>query len=141
MTSLVGEVAFNYSDFNGRYVIGTGLWEFETMWSKASNRSIHIYNDPPSIHGVALASRDYADFGQVAAAASLNYTSKSRTPMVGQVVVLRNNQGFYAAIQVMSVRDNTRGDTDDEVRFRYAIQTDGSDDLSDFQGLSTNGHN
>lgn len=54
MTSPVGEVAFNYSNFNGRYVIGSGEAEFETKWTKASNRRIHIYDDPESIYGVAL---------------------------------------------------------------------------------------
>ncbi len=135
MTSLVGEVTFDYSDFNGCYVIGNGFREFETKWSKASNRSISIYNDPPSIYGVALAPKDWTDLGQVTTAASLNYTSRSRTPRVGQLVVLRNQNGFYAAIRVMAIKDNTRGDTHDEVRFRYVIQPDGTDDFSDFLGI------
>ena len=46
MTSPVGEVVFDYSNFNGRYIIGSGTAEFETEWTKASNRSIRIYNDP-----------------------------------------------------------------------------------------------
>ena len=54
MTSPVGEVVFDYSNFNGRHTIGSGTAEFETKWSKASNDSIHIYNDPDSINGVAL---------------------------------------------------------------------------------------
>ena len=55
MTSLVGEAVFDYSNHNGRYVIGRGTLEFETKWSKASNLSVHMYNDPPSINGLALA--------------------------------------------------------------------------------------
>ena len=55
MTSLVGEAVFDYSNHNGRYVIGRGTLEFETKWSKASNLSVHVYNDPPSINGLALA--------------------------------------------------------------------------------------
>ena len=42
MTSLTGEVAFEYSNYNRRYVIGTGVLEFETMWTQASNSSIHV---------------------------------------------------------------------------------------------------
>ena len=34
MTSLVGEVVFDYSNYNGLYVIGRGPLEFETKWSK-----------------------------------------------------------------------------------------------------------
>ena len=135
MTSLAGKVAFDYSDFNGRYVIGNGLWEFETKWSKASNQSIHIYNDPRSIHGVALGPEEWTDFGQVTAAKSLNYTSRSRRLRVGRVVVLCNSHGFYAALRVLDIKDNTRGDDRDEVRFRYVIQPNGQDDFSDLPGF------
>ena len=55
MTSPTGEVVFDYSNFNGRYVLGSGVLEFETKWSSASATRIHVYNDPPSINGVALA--------------------------------------------------------------------------------------
>ncbi len=47
MTSPTGEVVFDYSSHNGRYMIGSGVLEFETKWSSASDTSIHVYNDPP----------------------------------------------------------------------------------------------
>ena len=127
MTSLSGEAVFNYANHNGRYVIGHGKLEFETKWSKASNTSIHVVNDPPSINGIALGRRDWTEIDQVAGAASLDYTSFVRTPLVGQVVVFRNVAGFYAAVRVLEIKDDTRGDDNDELRFRYAIQPDGSD--------------
>ncbi len=42
-------------------------------------------------------------------------------------MVLRNVEGFYAAVQVLEIKDDTRGDDSDELRFRYAIQPDGYD--------------
>ena len=39
MASLTGEVVFDYSSHNGKYVIGSAPLEFETAWSKASNTS------------------------------------------------------------------------------------------------------
>ena len=130
MTSLSGEAVFNYANHNGRYVIGHGKLEFETKWSKASNTSIHVVNDPPSINGIALGRRDWTEIDQVADAASLDYTSRVRTPPVGQVVVFRNVAGFYAAVRVLEIKDDTRGDDSDELRFRYAIQVDGSDNFA-----------
>ena len=130
MTSLSGEAVFNYANHNGRYVIGHGSLEFETAWTKASNTSIHVYNYPPSINGLALGSQDWTDIDQVAGAASLDYTSCVRTPMVGQIVVFRNVAGFYAAVQVLEIKDDTRGDASDELRFRYAIQSEGSDNFA-----------
>lgn len=134
MTSPTGEVVFDYSSFNGRYVIGSGVLEFETKWTKASDTSIYVLNDPPSINGVALA-RGCESISQVQSAASLDYTSRHRTPSVGQIVVLRNTGGFYAAVHVLGVKDDSRHDNRDEIRFRYAIQSNGSADFTEFVDL------
>ena len=131
MTSPTGEVAFDYGSHNGRYVIGSRMLEFETKWTKASNTTIRVYNDPATINGVALA-RGCAPISQVTDAASLDYTSRARTPSLGQIVVLRNTEGFYATIRVLGIKDDTRGDDRDELRFRYAIQSDGSDSFAGF---------
>jgi len=125
MDSCTGEVVFNYSNHNGCYMIGRGKWEFETKWSKASNTSIHIYNDPPSIRGVAIA-REASLFSQVIDDKGLDFTSRARTVNVGQIVVLQNSNKFYAVLQILKVKDDTRGDDCDELHFQYAIQTDGS---------------
>ena len=131
MTSPTGEVVFDYSSYNGRYVIGSGVLEFETKWTKASDTSIHVYNDCPSINGVALA-RGCDSISQVGNAASLDYSSRTRTPSLGQIVVLRNTEDFYAAIHVLGIKDDSRHDDRDELRFRYAIQANGSGDFTEF---------
>ena len=127
---------FDYSSFNGHYVIGSGVLEFETMWTKASDTSIHVYNDPRSINGVALA-REPTAISQVTDASSLDYTSRTRTPRLGQIVVLRNIRGFYAALHVLGIKDESRQDDRDELRFRYAIQSDGTDDFREFSDLAS----
>ena len=134
MTSQVGEVVFDYSSLDGRYVIGSGLAEFETMWSKASNGSIHVYNDPQSINGVAL-DRNTTSIHGVSNAEALNFTSRSRCPATGEIAVLRNTNGFYAAVHVLDIKDSRRGDDRDELRFRYAIQTDGTDSFVGFRDV------
>ena len=134
MTSPTGEVVFDYSSYNGRYIISSGVLEFETKWSSASDTRIHVYNDPPSINGVALAF-GCRSISQVASAASLDYTSRSRRPSLGQIVVLRNTGGFYATIQVLAIKNAGHRDARDELRFRYAIQSDGTDDFTEFVNL------
>lgn len=134
MASPVGELVFDYSSYDGRYIIGTGEWWFETQWTKASDKSIHVYNDPPSINGIALAP-EYSSISQVSNADTLDYTSRCRAPKQGQIVVMRNTEGFYSAIQLLKIKDNSRDDDVDELRFRYAIQTDGSDNFSKFSGM------
>ncbi len=134
MSSLTGEAVFDYSSYNGRYVIGNGTLEFETKWSKGSNTAIHLYNDPASIHGVALAPR-CTSISSVSNAETLDYTSPARTVGLGGVAVLRNTAGFYAALHVTGIKDDSRGHPEDELRFRYAIQADGSDSFAEFEGL------
>ena len=134
MTSPTGEVVFDYSSYNGHYVIGRGQLEFETDWSKASDTSIHLDNDPDSINGVAVVKR-CTSIGQVVNAASLDYTSRVRTPRRGEIVVLRNTNGFYAAVHVLDIKDDSRNDERDELRFRYAIQSNGSDNFTEFKDL------
>ena len=131
MTSLFGEVVFDYSSYNGRYVIGHGKAEFETDWSKASDRGIYVLNDPPTINGVAVP-RGCTLITQVRNAASLDYSSRVRTVPLGGVAVLRNNGGFYACLRILEIMDDSRDDDKDELRFRYAIQSNGSDDFAEF---------
>lgn len=40
--NISGEVEFDYSNYNGLYIIGTGSMQFELKFSGASNGSIHI---------------------------------------------------------------------------------------------------
>ena len=136
MTSPMGEAAFDYSGHNGRYVIGREQLEFETMWTKASDTGIHLYNDPPSIHGVALA-RSCRSIEEVTSAAALDYTSRARTIPRGGVAVLQNVNGFYAALHILDIKDDTRGHDRDELRFRYVIQADGLDDFTAFTESAT----
>ena len=134
MTSPTGEVVFDYSSHNGRYIIGRGQLVFETRWSKASDTSIHVLNDPPSINGVALA-RGCTSIAQVVNAESLDYTSCVQTPKRGEIVVFRNVNGFYAAVHVLDIKDDSRSDDRDELRFRYAVQSNGSDGFAEFKDV------
>ena len=132
MTSLTGEVVFDYSSYNGRYVIGHEQLEFETKWTKASDTTIYVSNDPPSINGVALAKR-CAYIREVKNGKLLDFTSRTRTPKRGEIVVLRNVHGFYAAIHVLDIKDDSRRDDRDELRFRYAIQSNDTDSFVEFK--------
>jgi hypothetical protein len=119
-----GRATFDYSNNNGLYTIGQGDLMFETKWSKASDTAIHLYNDPPSIHSIAIAA-GAASIEAVLDADSYDESSRSRTLQEGEVAVLKNRQGNYAALQVLDVKDRTRLDDRDEVTFRFVINPDG----------------
>lgn len=123
-----GEVTFDYSSFDGCYRIGNGACLFETKWSKASDTSIYCLNDPPSISGVALAPKN-AKLAEINDASALDYTSRHRTPEEHRIVLIQNNNGFYAALKILDIKDD-RMDDRDKVTFRYWILTDGGKDFS-----------
>ncbi len=129
VSSLSGEVAFDYSAFNGHFILGSGLLQFETMWSTGDDRSIVLYNDPPSISGVAVA-HDATGIADVTDGSIYDFTSRTQRPRIVQVAVLRNDHGFYAAIQILQIKDKTRGPDRDEIRIRFAIQSNGSPSFS-----------
>ncbi|PYJ38777.1 MAG: hypothetical protein DME81_04480, partial [Verrucomicrobia bacterium] len=107
--ALCGDVAFDYSSHDGRFEFGHGDLAFESRWTRASNRSIYCYNDAPSIRGVAVAPVG-ADFKALGDVSTLDFTSRTRCPAVGQFVVLQNTKGFFALLRIESIGDMTRGD-------------------------------
>lgn len=120
-----GRVTFDYSNNNGRYCIGSGEYMFETDWSKSSDRNIQLLNDPASISTVAVV-KDKDVISEVSDARIYDGSSRVRRPNVGQIAVLRNANGFWAAIKITEIRDDTRGSSFDEITFDYVIQTNGS---------------
>lgn len=127
--AMSGEVTFDYSTFDGRYVIGSGATAFETAWSKGSDTSIHLYNDPASIHGIAIA-RGATKFEQISDASAHDFTSRVRTVKTGEIAVLRNANDFYAAVQVLRVEDDSRGAPSDALTIRYVILPNGEKDFA-----------
>lgn len=110
-------------------VIGAGSSAFETKWGKASDTSIHLYNDPVGIHGVAIA-RGATTIDQICDADSYDFTSRHRTVNVGEIAVLQNSDGFFAAVEILQVKDDSRGAQGDALTIRYVILPDGVKDFA-----------
>lgn len=125
-----GEATFNYASYDGRFVIGVDPWSFETSWTGATEGAAHLYDD--GVESIAIA-EDVASIGQVNAAivAAGDFTSSARTAEVGQIALLRNKAGYYAAVQPLEVSYSTVP-SGNVMRLRFAIQTDRSTDFSAF---------
>ena len=115
-----GEVEFDYDNNNGRYMIGAGSMQFKLSFSSASNVSIHIYNDPTSIEGIALA-YGASSFSDITDASVFDYTSRSRTPKTGEFITLVNQNGFFAAIKLGEIKIRSHGIERSSVSFEYKI--------------------
>lgn len=133
-SSLQGEASFDYSNHDGRFRIGEGHFEFETCWSKASNVSIYGYTDSPTVRALALAPQG-ASLTTIPSVEELDFTSRVRTAELGRFLVLQNRHGVYATLQILEIKDNTRGDKEDLLRFCYWILTDGSSRFSEAEEL------
>ena len=120
-----GQITFDYSNNNGEYAIGSGELMFETKWSKSSDHNIILYNDPTSILTVAVV-KDKQQINEIDDARAYDGSSRTRRPNVGQIAVLKNANGFFAAVKIISIKDDTRGSQFDELSFDYVIQTNGT---------------
>lgn len=124
-----GVVTFDYSDNDGKYTLGQGEFMFECSFSKASDTSIHTYRDSQNIMSIALV-KDVDDYRKIKDARVYSNNSRVRTVNVNQIAIYQNKNGFYAAIKILSIRDDSRGNDNDEVTFEYFIQTNGSPDFT-----------
>lgn len=127
--SSIGKVTFDYGSNSGRYSIGLGELLFTLYFSNHGSSSVHFCSDAPSVRAVALAIGT-KEINEIKDARVYNYTSRVRQLYVGQVGVVQNNNGFYAAIKVHGVKHIDPNTGEGEIVFDYVIQTNGSVDFS-----------
>lgn len=124
-----GRVIFDYSNTNGVRKIGTGSALFETMWTRGGIDNIYAYNDPPSIDKIAIAI-NVENIQEIRDAKRFDYSSRVRHLKRGQILLLRNIDGYYAAIKILNVKSAGYNDDVDEVCFDYVILPDKGRDFS-----------
>ncbi len=117
--------SFNYSNNNGKYVIGHGICTFTTKWSKASDKLIHAYSDPSNIECIALIKNCY-DLTSITIheLSSYDYSSRYRDAAIGDVIIWKNTSGHYLLTLIKSIQDDTRGTDSDLLECDYRIITD-----------------
>ena len=123
--------SIDYRNHDGRIMLGMGDWLFETKWSKSGSGSIYVVNDPPGIKGVAVAPHcSKIEEVDEKVFAMANFTSRSRQPAKGQVVLIENIAGYVAAVELLEITVAPEGMPGTAVVGRYKILTDRSRDFS-----------
>ena len=117
-----GTVTFDYSNNNGRYVLGSGEMLFETQWSGADQSSIYAYCDPTSIRSVALAI-NINEITEITDASIFNTSSRVRRPKLNEIIIWQNTSGYYLATKVKKLACRSREAKADSVTFTYKIQS------------------
>ena len=117
-SSFESTVTFDYSNNDGKYIIGIGEYAFTTMWTKASDMSIYAYSD--SVKKIALV-KGISSLEELTTTEGLDFTSRCRTPQVGDSIIWINAFGNIANTRILEIKDCTRHDSKDEVKFEYKI--------------------
>jgi hypothetical protein len=124
-----GAISVDYRSHNGDIDIGRGDWRFETTWSTAGNGAIHTYSDrgvriavAPGVQTLDRVTRHVFE--------QADFTSRSRRPRAGEVVLLENSAGYAAAIEIEEVRVTPESAFGTVLNARYRILTDRSRDFS-----------
>lgn len=127
--ALYGSVTFDYTNNDHLFALGEAQYLFESMWTKASNTSIHAYRDGKSIEAIALV-KGVASISGIEDAEAYDFSSRVRTPQLGQIVIWRNVNGLYAATRVLAITDDSRGDETNNLTIEYVILAEGGRDFS-----------
>jgi hypothetical protein len=122
-----GTFSVDYRNHNGCFSLGSEEWRFETKWSSGGQGSIHVYNDPSGIKGIAVASgaKSIEEVSEAIVSLS-NFTSRVRTPRSGQVVLFENSSGYLAAVELGEITISPEGEPGTAIKGRYRILTDRS---------------
>ena len=123
-----GTVLHNYSNTDGICVLGEGEWKFSTKWGKRDKKSIYCYNFESNIDGIALAMYErnnkmieFLNKINLQVIKEFDFSSKSRSPKLGEIVIWKNTHGNYLATKVCDIKDRDRNDTLDEVTLEYRM--------------------
>lgn len=120
--ALSGKITFDYTNNNGRFVLGAGEMAFETAWSNGSNTSIFVYNDPPSIKTVAIAV-DTKNIKEILDASVYDTSSRARSPQLGEIAIWQNSAGYYLTTKIEKIQSRSHGCQSNEVVFTYEINS------------------
>lgn len=115
-----GKVSFDYKRNNGSYVIGEGDYVFNTHWSECGHNSIYCYRD----HVYRLGyNPEFKEFPTPNEFISFDFSSRTRSVNVGEIVLLENIHHKFAALKILKVIRRNE-DIDHLLEFEYKIYID-----------------
>jgi len=116
-------VTFDYSNNNGAVFIGKEDKQFNLSFSKASNTSIHFYSSKHSNKSNCIAICRVKNIEPSSIIKFDDYDSSSSvyTIRLGEYFIAKNPSGYYLQGKIISLKDDSSGDSNDEIIFDYII--------------------
>lgn len=113
-----GSVSFDFKNNSGRFLIGSGEYEFCTSWSECGSDSIYGYSDYVKLIGYLAG---VAEIPQEKKFIEFDFTSRVREVHIGDVLIWMNKNGKFAATLITNVSVKSRGKNEDNLAFDYMI--------------------
>jgi hypothetical protein len=117
----IGKTRFDYSTNDGKIAVGGSSFNFILRFSKGSDASIHIYRDGTNLSHLTRIKPDMQ--GLRVGFEELEGTSRVYTLQIGDQFLARNHDGQLLLGKITGIKDDSRGDKNDEVAFTYVIST------------------
>lgn len=112
-----GKASFDYKKNSGSYIIGEGDYVFNTHWSECGNNSIYCYRD----HVYRLGyNPHYKEFPTPNEFINFDFSSRTRSVNIGEIIILENNYHKFAALRILKVVRRNE-DIDHLLEFEYKI--------------------
>jgi hypothetical protein len=105
------KTCFDYSTNDGLVKLALNAITFEIRFDKSSNESIHVYRDGTNLRSIArlreMNPGDDIDFY------AFDSSSRAYTVLLGGYFIAQNVDGYFLLARILSIKDDTRGDTSD----------------------------
>ncbi len=118
-----GTVSFDYKNNSGLFTIGSGEYEFTTMWSEAGYGCIHCYRDKVLRLGYNGYTHEFPPLEQIPTL--FDFSSRCRCVLEGDIVILENRFHQFAALKVLKVVC-AKKDIGHLLEFKYKIYVPGA---------------
>ena len=115
--SLDGIVEFDYTRNSGKYTIGSGERTFTIRFSSCGHNSIYCYRDYIVRIGY---NPKFKDFPKPGFFTEFDFTSRCKSLMIGEILILENQNHQFAVIKILDVHRN-KVDIGHLVKFSYHI--------------------
>lgn len=117
------KVFFDYSTYSGHIEVNKSNILFDLYFSKASNTRIHIC--AKRHNALAVARIKSPALGQKIKFDKLDSTSDYYSVSIGDNFIVQNSMGKFLLGKVLSLKDDTLGDANDEICFAYEFDSSG----------------
>jgi len=129
-TDFSGTVSFDYTNNDGHYTLGNSECRFTTTWTTAGVGSIYAYNDHETIDTIAIADDGSTKINEITDATVYVANARSRLINTGEILVIKNTNGFWAAIKILEVHCKNHATGHHELKFEFKILPDRSSNFS-----------